>query len=452
MPIEIIVPRSGWSMEEGTFAGWLKQPGEQVNVGDRVFALESDKAVEEAESMDAGVLWIPPDAPKTGDRVKVGQLLGYLLAAGEQPPESATGASVQERAARPAAAAPARSATPTRAPTELGSDIGGDAPPRDASAERSAAPVAAVSAAAVTPRARRAARERSVDLSSVTGTGRGGRIRERDVPGKDEDNGTRKPPAAEPRPEPARREAAPVASASSLAITPVRRTIAERMLRSLAETAPVTLTTRAEASQLVSMRSQLKAVLKAPGSDPGTLVPSYTEIIIKLVAKALRRHPLLAGRWEIDRIVLPSAMNIGISVDTEEGLVVPVLRDVENLALPELTRRARELVDAARLRRVKGDDLLGGVFTVTSLGSYGIDAFTPIINYPQTAILGVGAIRKEAGVTPQGQFCAREIISLSLTFDHRIVDGAPAAAFLQTLCEGIQSPFAWALADVRSIK
>lgn len=441
MPVEVIVPRSGWSMEEGTFSGWLKQPGEQVNVGDRLFALETDKSIEEAESMDAGVLWIPAGAPKSGDRVKVGQVLGYLLAPGENPPAPAAGGTPLKKAAPTAPPPPQTSAAPappSRAPTELGADFGGDAPPNNASAERS---VESASAPAVTPRARRAAREQSVELSGLAGSGRNGRIRERDVLKMQETGRSRKATEAAQVP-----VEVPATSASSIAITTLRRTIAERMVRSLAETAPVTLTTRADASQLVSLRKQLKAIGK-PDPEPDPSVPSYTEIIIKIVAKALRRHPLLAGRWDTDRIVLPSAMNIGIAVDTEEGLMVPVIRDVENLSLSDLSRQARELVAATRLRRVKGDDLQGGVFTVTSLGSYGIDTFTPIINYPQTAILGVGAIRQEAGVLAGGQLGVRELISLSLTFDHRTVDGAPAAAFLQTLCEAIQNPLAWALTN-----
>lgn len=415
MAIEIVVPRSGWSMEEGTFAGWLKAAGELVKPGDKLFALESDKSIEEAESMDGGILALPPGAPKQGDRVKVGQLLGYLL----QPGESLPGAAVEASAVPAAPPPPVVSAPPaaSRAPAELGADIGGDAMPRPA-------PTPGRASIPVTPRARRAARELNVDLQQVSGSGFAGRIRERDVTA-----------AAQPR----RSEPAPAGGA--IPITSLRRTIAERMRRSQSETAPVTLTSRFDATNLVGLRNQFKAT--ATGDAPA--IPSYTDIVAKLCAHALRRHPLLAGRWESDSIRLAPAMNIGIAVDTEAGLMVPVVRDVDTLTLTAVTRRTRELVDAARQRRIRAEDLQGGVFTITNLGAFGIDAFTPIINFPEAAILGLGAIRREAVVLPDGGFGSREVMTLSLTFDHRIVDGAPAARFVQTLVQGLENPAAWLL-------
>jgi pyruvate dehydrogenase E2 component (dihydrolipoamide acetyltransferase) len=469
MAIEIVVPRSGWTMEEGTFAGWLKKEGEKVAIGDRLFALESDKAVEEAESMDAGILRLPPNAPKSGDRVKVGQLLGYLLAEGEALPETVGG-------------------TPSPAPTELGMDIGGarppgalehkaqsstaeaasiDAPESALGATRSAFASAPTSASAstsapadvpVTPRARRAAKELSVDLGAVTGTGRDGRIRERDVRSADAPRtaapgsalGTTRSTSARssetsPRsidlPPPVRTGAG--VGETEVATTSLRRTIAARMKRSQSETAPVTLTSRADATNLVALRNQFKTAAK----DTDAVVPAFTDIIAKLAAKALQRHPMLAGRWEGEKIILPSGMHIGIAVDTEAGLMVPVVANVQDLSLPELARRSRALITAAQKRQIKAENLSGGVFTITNLGNFGIDAFTPIINFPETAILGLGAIRREVMVLPDGHFGSREVITLSLTFDHRVVDGAPAARFVQTLVQGLENPSAWLLGE-----
>jgi len=459
MAIEIVVPRSGWSMEEGTFAGWLKKEGDKVAVGDRLFALESDKAVEEAESMDAGILRLPPNAPKSGDRVKVGQLLGYLLTEGEALPESS-------------------GATPAPALSELGMDIGGARPPSFAKAsegrpgalehkdkpqsptEESAAtetPESALgptrstsepAAVPVTPRARRAAKELSVDLGGVTGTGRDGRIRERDVRAAETANraqssspsslGTTRSTSLPP---PVRTGAG--VGETEVATTALRRTIAARMKRSQAETAPVTLTSRADATNLVALRNQFKTAAK----DTDAVVPAFTDIIAKLAAKALQRHPMLAGRWEGEKIILPSGMHIGIAVDTEAGLMVPVVANVQDLSLPELARRSRALITAAQNRQIKAENLSGGVFTITNLGNFGIDAFTPIINFPETAILGLGAIRREVIVLPDGHFGSREIITLSLTFDHRVVDGAPAARFVQTLVQGLENPSAWLLGE-----
>ena len=160
----------------------------------------------------------------------------------------------------------------------------------------------------------------------------------------------------------------------------------------------------------------------------------------KLAAIALGEHPALGGRWESDRIVLPTAIHIGIAVDTEHGLMVPVIRDVASLTLQEVGHRSRSLIDAVRKREIQAIDMKDGVFTISNLGSFGVEAFTPILNYPETAVLGLGAIRWEPVVLPSGQIVAREQMMLSLTFDHRVVDGAPAARFLQTIAALIEEP------------
>lgn len=356
MPIEITVPRLGWSMEEGTFSGWLKQPGDRVAAGEPLFAVESDKVTMDVESLDSGILYLPHGAPDTGAAVRVGQLLGYLLADGEAAPNQ-----------------------PEKPPAQPGL-------------------TAQPGTAAVTPRARRAAAQLGVDTSQLQGTGRNGRIREADV-----------------------RAAAPLASSPAPAAT-LRRTIASRMMESRDNTAPVTLTTRADATALVALRNRWKNAAAA------TPTPSYNDILAKLVAPLLRAHPALGGA------------HIGIAVDTPQGLLVPVLRDVATTPLALLARRSQELIEAARSRRLRPEDLAGGTFSITNLGSFGIDAFTPIINYPETAVLGVGAIRMEAVVLENGGLAARERLTLSLTFDHRVIDGAPAARFLQALVRLIEAP------------
>ena len=194
------------------------------------------------------------------------------------------------------------------------------------------------------------------------------------------------------------------------------------MMESRENTAPVTLTSRANATALVGLRSQWKL---AAGSGPA---PSYTDILARLVAIVLESHPILGGR------------HIGIAVDTPEGLLVPVLRDVAALSLADLARRSRELIEAARAHRLPAEDLTGGTFSITNLGGFGIDAFTPIINFPEAAVLGVGAIRKEPVVLESGELAAREQMTLSLTFDHRLADGAQAARFLQALVHLIETP------------
>jgi pyruvate dehydrogenase E2 component (dihydrolipoamide acetyltransferase) len=228
-------------------------------------------------------------------------------------------------------------------------------------------------------------------------------------------------------------------------VTAQRRTIAERMMSSLKNTAPVTLTCRCDATNLVALRSEYKLAAGNP------IVPSFTDIIAKLAAIALGSHPMLAGRWEGERILLPDAIHIGIAVDTGHGLLVPVVRNVSELSLLEVSRRSRDLIEAARSRRLKSDDMQGGCFTLSNLGGFGIEAFTPIINYPETAVLGLGAILRAPAVLEDGQLGIREQITLSLTFDHRVVDGAPAARFLQALRQGIEKPAGWLSRETEGI-
>jgi pyruvate dehydrogenase E2 component (dihydrolipoamide acetyltransferase) len=214
--------------------------------------------------------------------------------------------------------------------------------------------------------------------------------------------------------------------------------IADRLLRSVQSTAPVTLTTTVDATNLVNLRGQFKAV--APTSN--LPVPSYTDFFVKLTATALQTHPLLNARWDGETIVMEKGIHIGVAVDTEAGLFVPVIRDVGSLGLRQVAARSLELIERARQRKLQAQEMQGGTFTITNLGTYGIEAFTPIINYPECSILGIGRIRLQP-VVYQNQIVPRNRVSLSLTFDHRIVDGAPAARFLQTLSEAIENPAPW---------
>ena len=384
---------------------WLKRDGDAIKEGEPIFTLESDKAAQEVESTDSGVLHIAPDAPKPGDVVKVGHLLGYLLAEGETTP---------------IATAPIVSAS--RPPVEAAAPVSN--PKADPRAKPTVGPI--VQETTASPRARRAARDNHIDLTALRPTGMGGRIRERDVL------------AATPifHHAMASKTTAPM---REVLITALRRTIAERMMTSLRNTAPVTLTCRCDATNLVALRQQLKAL----GTE--IVVPSYNDIVVKLVAIALRSHPMLAGRWDGDRILVPEAIHIGIAVDTDHGLLVPVIRDVFELSLFEVARQSRTLIEATRTRILKSEDMQGGCFTLSNLGSFGIEAFTPIINYPETAVLGLGAIIREPAVLEDGQLGVREQMTLSLTFDHRVVDGASGARFLQTLRQAVENPAAWLL-------
>ena len=272
------------------------------------------------------------------------------------------------------------------------------------------------------PRARRLAKEMGIDWTSLSGTGRDGRIREQDV---------RQAASKSPR----------MTQRMSQEISSRRRVIANRMKASCEQTAPVTLTTRIDATNLVNLRNQLK------NSARSGQVPSYSDIVTKLVSLVLIEHPALAIRDEGGEWVIPSSaddIHIGIAVDTNDGLVVPVIRSVGTSGLFDLAAVSSQLIQKARAGKLTVSEMQGAVFTITNLGSFGIDAFTPIINLPETAILGLGRIRREPIVIDE-QIVARDQMTLSLTFDHRTVDGAPAARFLQSVSQAIENPSAWLL-------
>ncbi|NCA11663.1 2-oxo acid dehydrogenase subunit E2 [bacterium] len=461
MAADVTIPRLGWSMEEGVFAGWLKQPGDTVKPGEPLFMLEGEKATQEIEAVDGGVLHLAPDAPAEGQTVLVGRTIGRLCAAGETPawaagtpPTPPVAPAIQPPApaiqlaapaTQPAAAPPipaAASPSVRRLARQMGIDLatvtprlpGGRLSAEDLKArpnhgKAAQAPATRTNgaghAAPSSPRARRAARDRGIDITTVHGGGACGRVRERDVLAAATPGTPRPPAGASIAPSPY----APSPGATTVPITQIRRTIARQMVRSRQETVPVTLTAWADATALLAARAALKA---AAGPEAATL----NDMILKAVADTLLAHPLLAARWEETHLTLPGdRIDIGLAVDAAGGLVVPVVRDVAASPLADVAHQTRWLVERARSGRLSAADMQGGVFTLTSLGSYGIEFFTPVINHPEAAILGVGAIRMQPVPPPGGQegFVLERQLPLSLTFDHRIVDGGPAARFLGDL-------------------
>ncbi len=209
------------------------------------------------------------------------------------------------------------------------------------------------------------------------------------------------------------------------------------MLENAKTTIPVTLTTRADATQLVSLRQRLKQ------QPRDRIVPAYQDMIAKLVAVAIHEQPVMNCRWENEQLITPDGVHIAIAVDTESGLLAPVLRYVEHMTLWQLAAASSELVQRARARACRGDELQGSTFTITNLGAFGIDAFTPVINASEVAILGLGAIRREAVVASSDRIEARDQIALSLTFNHCAIDGAPAARFLQRVVQLVEDPKSW---------
>jgi pyruvate dehydrogenase E2 component (dihydrolipoamide acetyltransferase) len=460
MAVDIVMPRLGWGGNEASLVEWSKKDGDTVEAGDIVCLVEGDKVVTEVESIDSGILRIAPSCPPLGTTVPVGTILGYLLAPGERAPFEAD-SSVPERVPGSIQAAPAADAAPATPAAAVSLALANAHGGADAlSTSRGEL--------TISPRARRTAQELGVDWTTIQGSGRSGRIVERDV----REAAVPQPAAARITPL-ARRVArdagvdvdelalerpggritrADVESAAGAPIPAkleppvptvggVRRLIAERLTTSMRTVAPVTLVTDADATELVQLRQKVNVDAGASGEVPIT----YNDLLARLVAIALTEHPQLNASLAGDAIVQHATANIGIAVDTERGLLVPVVRDVAAKSLRRIADESSALIQAARSGRISAGDLHGGTFTITNLGMYDIDAFTPIINLPECAILGVGRIMARPVVVDEasGAIAARKMMALSLTFDHRLVDGAPAARFLQRVRQFVERPTLW---------
>jgi pyruvate dehydrogenase E2 component (dihydrolipoamide acetyltransferase) len=450
MAYEIVVPRLGLTMEEGRIVEWFKKSGESVEAGEPLFAVETDKVVSDIEAPVSGIVHPLPDLPS--EPMPIGTVIGYILAPGEKPP------SVGGSEPTPAAATPvleAESSPPVAAGSELGmqdrklsspaarrraQELGvdwraiqrpGGGPILVAHVETAASTRIQAPRIKASPVAKRLAESEGVDLAQLAAQKPGQEIRRADIEAaiaaREKVEGSSLAPAA-----------STPATGEMLPVTPIRRIIAQRMLEGSQSTASVTLTTEADATGLVAVREQFKAAL----GPRDMVIPTYTDLLIKLTSIALSEHPMLNATWQEDRILIPDSIHIAMAVDVKEGLIVPVIRDVPAKSIQQIAEESRTLAQEARNRKLSVDDLQGGTFTITNLGTYGIDAFTPIINLPQCAILGVGRIIEKPAMF-EGEMAPRQMMALSLTFDHRVVDGGPAARFLNTIREYVEQPYLW---------
>jgi len=430
MAIELVMPRMGLTMEQGTMVAWLKQEGEAVRAGEPLYEIETDKTTVEIEAPADGVLGQILVQP--GETVPVGQLVGYLLAEGEAPVPTREGRVEQpehreaKEAAVTGAAPPAgrqkvkASPAARRLAQRLGvalAQVTGTGPGGRVVAwnvrEAAAAPAPAVAAAPkVSPVAQRAAAALGVDLAQVTGSGPGGRITRQDV-------------------ELAARPVAPTVQP----VTRAHRIMAERMAASFSSAPHFYLHAEADARQLSALRSQLLPKLEARHGVHLTL----TDLLVKLCALALADHPGVMAQWTGEGLRQASAVNIGVAVDSPHGLVVPVIRRADQLGLVQIAQQREDLVQRARAGKLTPGDLEEGVFTLTNLGMFRVDWFDAILNPPQAAILAVGRMRERA-LIENGAVIAAAMLTLSLSVDHRVLDGAAAARFLSDLVELIETP------------
>lgn len=418
----VILPQLGDTMNEGTITRWLKREGDAIRKGEPLFEVLTDKANMEVEATASGYLrkvLYPENAT-----APTGQVIAYVTTSADENLEAGT--------------------TPTDDLTRTGSSQGNGQTAEDARQSASAADSMTTPRRKqfVSPRARRIAKEFGIDVSQLAPSSKSGRIMEADV--------RRFVAARAPTPTQAAyapmADSVPPVSASSLAathaapgvgdtVTPiagVRKIIFDRMGASSREVARVTLTTEADATRLVELRAELNA-------RQGEMKFSFTDVLALLVARALGKFPYMNATIREDGVHQHAYVHLGVAADTERGLLVPVLRDAHRKGLGEIYSELRRLSEAARMGKIAADDLRGGTFTITNLGQYEIDAFTPIVNQPETAILGIGRIAQKAAAY-QGQLALRWMVALSLSFDHRLVDGAPAARFLQQVKAFVETP------------
>jgi pyruvate dehydrogenase E2 component (dihydrolipoamide acetyltransferase) len=484
-PHEIVMPQLGLSMDSGIIVRWLKKPGDLVKQGEILLEVETDKSVVEVEAVTNGRLQIehgPEDGP-----INVGSLIGYLLAEGESVPVSSNDS--QKKSSEETAVSrlqPDLLSQPTRVhddnrrrppstpaarrrAVELGIDwhltlpggLRGQVREQDVIAYadklRVGKPVLptqspALSDVDITPVARRMAEAAGLDLRDLAKRHPGKRLDREDIEQAIQNShstpiSTKSLSSLQPstiqNPAWATQPAWPLDElqlslpARHEPIGLLRRVVAEHMGASVHTGAAVTLTTKADATELVRLRNAMKA---AGSIQP---VPSYNVLLAVLVARALVMHPLLNASLNGEEILYWETVNVGIAVDTERGLVVPVLWDVASKSMGQLSVEAEDLLGRAAAGKAQPDELSGGTFTITNLGSMDVDFFTPIINPPQCAVLGLGRLNKEFMAGENDEPIVRTMLPLSLTFDHRLVDGGPAAHFLKQVKQFVEQPYLW---------
>jgi pyruvate dehydrogenase E2 component (dihydrolipoamide acetyltransferase) len=454
MATAIIMPKAGMAMETGTIIEWNVAVGDRIEVGDEILEIETDKVAMPVEAETSGVLLAITRQP--GDVVPVTETIGWIGESGEAIPDgepagttagAPSGAASPgggEEAAASGAGTPSATDTPTAGKTPRGGSEDGRVPATPAAkrlaVERgvdlhsvaASAPDGAIRTrdlpagggeAAVTPLAREEARRAGIALDGIHGSGPGGRIRRRDVV----EQAVLQPSVT----------AVTTTSADTRApLVGMRKVIAERMLESHRTMPPVTLNCVVRMNALLELRRQLNDGAESAGRRPF----SINDVLLLATAKAVRACPWVRVSLDGEDVVQHEAVDIGMAVALEQGLIVPVIRAADSLSLTAISERARDLGRRARERKLEVSELQGGTFTVSNLGMYGITTFTPIINPPQAAILGVGTIRKELEFAEGGSISERSVMDLSLTVDHRLVDGAQGALFLRELTGLLEHP------------
>ena len=420
MATQVTLPRLGQGMESGTIVRWLKAEGDTVERDEPLYELDTEKVTQEVEAPVSGVLL--RILAGEGEEIEVGKPICVIGDQGEEAPAEGNGAA-------PAAAQPepAAETEPQPAGEDSGLAASAEAPAPGPEASREMPPRTAPERPSegerlkASPLARRIAKERGIDLRRIDGTGPDGRIVAEDV------ERAAAAPAWEQKPVPV------TAGSEAVKLTSVRRTIARRL--SEAWQAPhFAISMSADMRRAIELRERLVEL-----TPEGAPRPTYSDVLTRICAAALLRHPDLNAHYEGDSVRLFQTANVGLAVAIPNGLVVPVIRHVETLSVAEVAAARAELVARTRESRLQPDDLEGGTFTISNLGMYGVERFFAVLNPPQVAILAVGSIDERA-VVAGGEVAVRPQMEMTLSCDHRAVDGATASEFLRTLRELLEEP------------
>jgi len=445
MPEEIVMPRLSDTMEEGTIAQWLKHEGDVVHRGEAILEVETDKATMPLEAYSEGVIQkiLQPE----GTTVPIGTVIGLLAKVGEvvAPSPAATGGQARSAAAAPAA--DKQAASPRDAEMPAGPAVAAQPAPSGQPSDNGAASNGAGGRLKATPLARNLARQHNIDLAVVgaQGSGPGGRIVRLDIErymAQQGAAGAAQPAPAQAQPAPAPAQAAATQSPEPAAApdgvefkkpTRIQQVMARRLVESKTTVPHFYVQNEVDMAAAADLRKQLQGAL----GDEGKV--SYNDIVIKACALALRAMPEVNTQWRDGQFALLSAVNIGMAVNIPDGLVVPVIRDADHKTLREISAEARALAAKGREGKLAPREMEGGSFTVSNLGMFDVEEFQAIVNPPESAILAVGSIQEKPAVV-DGQVVVRPRMKLTLSVDHRVIPGVPAAQFLQKVKQLLQEP------------
>jgi pyruvate dehydrogenase E2 component (dihydrolipoamide acetyltransferase) len=447
------------TMEEGRLVTWLKNEGDDVKEGDVLAEVETDKATMELVARGSGVL--RKRLIGEGDTTNVGTMIAVIAGADEDISALTGGAGAAPAAAPAAAEAPAQQAAagggqgaPAAAPPAEAPPAPAEAARAPAAAEAQPAPQAQQGAATgadngrvkASPLARRLAQEAGMQIGAVQGSGPGGRIVKRDIEQAVAQGGAQ-PQAAAAQPAQPAAAAAPAAPAPAPVppstdaryrehpLSQMRKTIARRLAQSIGPVPTFYLTVEIDMGEAMALRARINERFKDQG-----IKTSPNDMVIKAVAMALRKHPFVNAAWTGDSIHLYEQVHIGVAVAIEEGLITPVVRDADRKGVTEIAAEVKELAGRAREKKLKPEEFTGSTFSISNLGMFGIEEFTAIINPPEAAILAVGAVGPKVVVDDEGNMAIRQRMRVTLSCDHRVIDGATGAQFLQTLKQYLEEP------------